>query len=304
MDDAIQIRSRVIVAKDLLHKETKYIEIHKKVSLKRVKSLIAKELKCDDFELKQIEGKVGCFKLVLDDKKYFAKVFYKQEKEIIEILKTIFKEKRYLRYSHDVYIVIEDFIELKKLEDVDDKTITNPLIYNSLADYLHNNYHDHVFDIKNKNMLLIAYKHALSVIENQHFKNVDIIIKHIKKCDIPTCRNIIHSDLTPSNILVGSDEGYIIDAENIQTGHPYEDFSYLMLFGDKYPNFVSRLINTYFKNNVPGDFWKTASLFVLMRYVINLSETYQNVERDIIDKNTENIIREYIEKEVPSWWTI
>ena len=91
-----------------------------------------------------------------------------------------------------------------------------------------------------------------------HMKEINSYIKK-RKSIWKTCErlSLTHQDLRPENILVYNDKLYMIDFETADFADPYSDFVFCISMQPDYQLAYSRsLINSYFDNTIPADFWQ------------------------------------------------
>lgn len=301
MSEMLKLKTKRIVVRNLFRRTAKYVDIFQNVPLKRIKSVLEQELGSADFQMEVIEKtKANCFKVTLGNDEYFVKVFTRHDPYMMKRLMGAIYDRKYLKVKKDVYIAMEKYYDGKTLDTYDDKTLKNLNAGKQIADDLKAL---HKIEVDKKPLYILRFKHAMQCLEKQNYKDLDKIVNFIKSNNVEFKPVLIHGDLFPSNVYIG--EGgvvTVIDYESAQAGHPYEDFSYLMLYSDEYPVFVKELLNAYFDGKLPENFWKENAYFTAIRYIVNLSETYKNLTREQVDENTEHIIKEFLESEHPSWW--
>lgn len=72
-----------------------------------------------------------------------------------------------------------------------------------------------------------------------------------------------HGDYHIGNMIIGSDKKlYIIDFNRNDYGDPWEEFNRIVWCAQKSPLFASGMVNGYFENNVPLEFWKLLALYI------------------------------------------
>lgn len=91
-----------------------------------------------------------------------------------------------------------------------------------------------------------------------YMKEINTYIKERRKTWKSCVRlSLIHQDLRPENILVYNDNLYMIDFETAEFADPYSDFVFCISMQPDYQLPYSRsVINAYFNNNIPEDFWQ------------------------------------------------
>ena len=72
-----------------------------------------------------------------------------------------------------------------------------------------------------------------------------------------------HGDYHIGNMMIGRDKKlYIIDFNRNDFGDPWEEFNRIVWCAQKSPLFASRMVNGYFGNDVPLEFWKLLALYI------------------------------------------
>lgn len=124
----------------------------------------------------------------------------------------------------------------------------------------------HLFDInefvekKNPYALFVRYNFCL-MRYRANFPYMREINKYIKKRKRiwKHCERLAftHQDLRPENILVHQDQLYLIDFETASFADPYSDFVFFVSMQPNYQlEYSYALINAYFENTIPEDFWQ------------------------------------------------
>ena len=72
-----------------------------------------------------------------------------------------------------------------------------------------------------------------------------------------------HGDYHIGNMMIGRDKKlYIIDFNRNDYGDPWEEFNRIVWGAQKSSLFASGMVNAYFENNVPLEFWKLLALYI------------------------------------------
>lgn len=72
-----------------------------------------------------------------------------------------------------------------------------------------------------------------------------------------------HGDYHIGNMMIGRDKKlYIIDFNRNDYGDPWEEFNRIVWCAQKSPLFASGMVNGYFGNDVPLEFWKLLALYI------------------------------------------
>lgn len=72
-----------------------------------------------------------------------------------------------------------------------------------------------------------------------------------------------HGDYHIGNMMIGSDKRlYIIDFNRNDFGDPWEEFNRIVWCAQETPVFATGMVNGYFDNEVPTEFWKLLALYI------------------------------------------
>ena len=72
-----------------------------------------------------------------------------------------------------------------------------------------------------------------------------------------------HGDYHIGNMMIGRDKKlYIIDFNRNDFGDPWEEFNRIVWCAQESPLFASGMVNGYFGNDVPLEFWKLLALYI------------------------------------------
>ena len=71
-----------------------------------------------------------------------------------------------------------------------------------------------------------------------------------------------HGDYHIGNMMVENDKIVIIDFDRYDFGDPWEEFNRIVWCAQASPLFASGMINGYFDNEVPIEFWKLLALYI------------------------------------------
>lgn len=233
------------------------------------------------------------YTLNIDEKKYLVKIIYKRDKKIIEALDKLFIEKTYLKVAANTYMLVEPFVNGQCFDDDCQKDVTA---------FVKDLKKIHSYKIKEKDVYSAIKKRVILLTKNLKIKGLKEIINYIKNYKFPKASSLIHEDIQPKNVLNKDESLFLFDYENMRLGHPYDDFSYLYLFSEQYPNIIKKIITTYFDGNIPSDFHDLMSHFVVLRYLMNLSSAYKDFPQKVLDNNASIILKEYVHGEIPTLW--
>lgn len=213
---------------------------------------------------------------------------------------TLDKEK----YS---YAIIE-YIEGTSLDKV--LTPENEEFYGELVGKKLRDFHQvssRQIDVKDKYLRSIEKK--LKRISDQKIDiNLDELINYIeqnKQYLEGTTSSIIHGDFHPGNLILSEDDIYFIDLDVCKENHPYSDLSSNADNSD-YRKFYSSLINSYFDNTPPEDFWRIYNLYGIM-YLLDyiLYAKREGMPLSIAEKQIEEFLKNnnHFSTE-PSWYKV
>ena len=105
-----------------------------------------------------------------------------------------------------------------------------------------------------------------------------------------------HGDYHIGNMMIDRNgELYIIDFDRNDYGDPWEEFNRIVWCAQKSPLFASGMVNGYFNDNVPMEFWKLLALYISSN---TLSSVYWEIPFGQDEVNT--MINQV--KEVLSWY--
>lgn len=117
-----------------------------------------------------------------------------------------------------------------------------------------------------------------------------------------------HGDYHIGNMMIGRDKKlYIIDFDRSDFGDPWEEFNRIVWCAQKAPLFASGMVNGYFEDNVPVEFWRLLALYISSN---TLSSAYwaipfgQEEVNTVLDQAKE-ILSWYdnMREPVPAWYS-
>lgn len=115
-------------------------------------------------------------------------------------------------------------------------------------------------------------------------KDLDLLIDYIQK-NLDLVKNrpqlFTHGDYHVGNLIVNNDEIGVIDFDKSQTADPYDDFKPFCwnVFISEY--FETGLINGYFDNQIPQDFFPILALYAAEQLISHLPWAIQFGEKEI-----------------------
>ncbi len=116
-----------------------------------------------------------------------------------------------------------------------------------------------------------------------------------------------HGDYHIGNMMIGIDgKLYIIDFNRNDFGDPWEEFNRIVWCAGKAPLFASGMVNGYFENAVPLEFWKLLALYISSNTLSSLYWAIPFGEGEIATmRNQAKEVLEWYEgmkKPIPSWY--
>ncbi len=125
-----------------------------------------------------------------------------------------------------------------------------------------------------------------------------------------SCRTqtLQHGDYHLGNMMIGVDgQLYIIDFDKYDFGDPWEEFNRIVWSVQSSPAFASGLVDGYFDNNVPIEFWELLAFYISSNTLSSLTWAipYGEEQINIIRKQAGEILTWYdgMKNPVPSWYT-
>ncbi len=71
-----------------------------------------------------------------------------------------------------------------------------------------------------------------------------------------------HGDYHIGNMMIENGKIVIVDFDRYDFGDPWEEFNRIVWCAQSDPLFASGIVNGYFDNEVPMDFWKLLALYI------------------------------------------
>lgn len=116
-----------------------------------------------------------------------------------------------------------------------------------------------------------------------------------------------HGDYHAGNMMV--DTGgilYVIDFEKFDYGDPWEEFNRLIFSVEASASFARGMLDGYFNNHIPAEFWPLLALYTVTNIVGSLSWAKQFSEEDVekMQIHAKNILNWYdnMNQVVPKWY--
>lgn len=133
---------------------------------------------------------------------------------------------------------------------------------------------------------LIAYIH-----ENKHLVE-----------DRPNC--LLHGDYQLKNMMIQNHHIKIFDFDKIAYGDPWYEFIHIVSIAKESPEFARGMIDGYFKDNVPGTFFKLLKLYIYVELLGSVSRAlhFGQEEMDHFLENYRMVCEWYEKSDIPSWY--
>ncbi|MBQ4584065.1 MAG: aminoglycoside phosphotransferase family protein [Bacilli bacterium] len=133
----------------------------------------------------------------------------------------------------------------------------------------------------------------------------DFVMKHKNILKELKGNCIIHGDFHPGNIIFDGNRLVFIDMDVCTISHPWEDLT-SNACNMKYPNFYSSVIENYFQNNIPMEFWNVYNLFGSLYILDYILYTLRSDGKSLFDG--EQKLKEflnfanYFQSDIPKWF--
>jgi aminoglycoside phosphotransferase (APT) family kinase protein len=128
--------------------------------------------------------------------------------------------------------------------------------------------------------------------------------RHLLK-DRPQCYQ--HGDYHIGNMMIDKDgKLQIIDFDRDDFGDPWEEFNRIVWCAQKAPLFASGMVNGYFDNDVPMNFWQLLAFYISSNTLSSISWAipFGQGEIDTMINQARNVLNWYdnMKNPVPTWY--
>lgn len=143
------------------------------------------------------------------------------------------------------------------------------------------------------------------------YENGDLFIQYInenRRLIKNRPQSYQHGDYHIGNMMIDRVGNLqIIDFNRHDYGDPWEEFNRIVWAAQVSPNFAAGMVNGYFDNNVPIDFWRLLALYISSNTLSSLpwGIPFGDEKIKIFQKQAQDILRWYdnMKNVVPMWYT-
>lgn len=116
-----------------------------------------------------------------------------------------------------------------------------------------------------------------------------------------------HGDYHIGNMMLDrNNDLYIIDFNRFDYGDPWEEFNRIVWCAQASPYFASAMINAYFNDEIPEEFWKLLALYIATNTISSVvwAIPFGQAEIDTMLKQAQDILSWYgnMTKTIPNWY--
>ena len=116
-----------------------------------------------------------------------------------------------------------------------------------------------------------------------------------------------HGDYHIGNMMIDKENTlYVIDFNRNDYGDPWEEFNRIVWCAGVSPMFATGMVNGYFDDNVPLEFWKLLALYISSNTLSSLpwAIPFGEGEIQIMKKQAKDVLQWYddMQKVVPNWY--
>lgn len=120
-------------------------------------------------------------------------------------------------------------------------------------------------------------------------------------------RTYQHGDYHIGNMMIGEDKKlYVIDFNRNDFGDPWEEFNRIVWCAQAAPHFASGMVDGYFDNNIPMEFWRLLALYIASNTLSSVAWAipFGEKEIDVMLNQAKDVLLWYdnMKNPVPSWY--
>ena len=120
-------------------------------------------------------------------------------------------------------------------------------------------------------------------------------------------RTYQHGDYHIGNMMIGEDKKlYVIDFNRNDFGDPWEEFNRIVWCAQAAPHFASGMVDGYFDNNIPMEFWRLLALYIASNTLSSVAWAIPFGEKEIavMLNQAKDVLSWYdnMKNPVPSWY--
>jgi aminoglycoside phosphotransferase (APT) family kinase protein len=116
-----------------------------------------------------------------------------------------------------------------------------------------------------------------------------------------------HGDYHIGNMMIGNDGNlYIIDFNRNDYGDPWEEFNRIVWCAQTAPLFATGMVNGYFGNNVPKEFWELLALYISSNTLSSLpwAIPFGEEQMQVMINQANDVLNWYdnMKNPIPTWY--
>lgn len=115
-----------------------------------------------------------------------------------------------------------------------------------------------------------------------------------------------HGDYHIGNMMIENDNLVIIDFDRFDFGDPWEEFNRIVWCAQASPVFASGIINGYFDNEVPPEFWDLLALYISSNMLSSIPWAVHFGESEVNNmlNQAKDVLRWYnnMQTTIPTWY--
>ncbi len=120
-------------------------------------------------------------------------------------------------------------------------------------------------------------------------------------------RTYQHGDYHIGNMMIGNDKQlYIIDFNRNDFGDPWEEFNRIVWCAESDPLFATGMVNGYFDNNVPMEFWNLLALYISSNTLSSVpwAIPFGDEKVEVMINQAKDVLRWYnnMRNPIPTWY--